>query len=599
MSDYLKPLCVPDEILLQGKKIYIWGNDEEASRLFTQLCVFSVKIAGFINDEWRGTTLWHRPVVALEDVNAADSVICISDAKMLQGRGMNGYIICSKPLILNPEFDKKQAVIYGAGRSGMQVLHYLQDINIEVICFIDTDRAKAGSRIENILVKDVTYLGNLPESAYVVEVGYFYKEIDETVSKYIDTKKRFYREKPLEAKYCGIDVNWGNILRMEAILGVEQFSDISSYYLYSAEPELAKIYQGIFALMDIDIVQIGDSLNDTAKKVEDLLYEDNYLILIVGTVENAMRLVQKLKYLGMHEGREYTYLDFASFCGCNLSRNLILDLNLGYTYYMDENYLGFQILGKNNKLDYRIVTLGGSTTDGESFAFKSWVDYLYEKFEGKNVTVFNGGISGYTATQELIKLLRDVLNLRPDMVIVYDGVNDAQENYKHEPYAFSYLKSVFTKSAGSDLKLPTDKFYMNNRESFDIWYDTIEQMYLIARGNGIQFFSFLQPILLNKKETSLTLREKTIIRGKSIADKQYASDAKIYRNLANERRIEETRNYMFDLSDIFDDKDVYIDDCHVFEEGNQIIADKIWEKIKGYIANEKVWSKQTGDSNIR
>ena len=38
------------------------------------------------------------------------------------------------------------------------------------------------------------------------------------------------------------------------------------------------------------------------------------------------------------------------------------------------------------------------------------------------MTLWNGGISGYTSTQELIKLLRDVLGLNPDMIIVYDGV---------------------------------------------------------------------------------------------------------------------------------------------------------------------------------
>lgn len=171
---------------------------------------------------------------------------------------------------MNPEFDKKRAVIYGAGRTGIQILHFLQDAGIEVSCFIDSK--KKGNRIEGILVEDDTYLENLSESIYVVEAGYFYKEIDETVSKYIGSNKRFFRKKPLEAKYCGIDLTWANVLGIETILEIEQFSNINSYYLYGACPELAEMYQHIFALMDMNLTVIEDSLNDAGKGIVDILY---------------------------------------------------------------------------------------------------------------------------------------------------------------------------------------------------------------------------------------------------------------------------------------------------------------------------------------
>lgn len=582
MSDYLKPLCVPDEILLQGKKIYIWGNDEEASRLFTQLCVFSVKIAGFISDEWRGTTLWHRPVVALEDVNAADSVICISDAKMLQGRGMNGYIICSKPLILNPEFDKKQAVIYGAGRSGRQILHFLQEKGVEVVCFCDSDKEKVGNRVENLLVEDVSYLEKLPESSYIVEAGYFYKEMDKDVSKYIGSKKRFYREKPIEGG--AINIDFGKIIKIWTIQGIEQFADVSKYYLYGVEPRMVEKYKTVFNLMEIQIDGVMEDSNGIGKNVVELLYEDNYLILIEGTVNEAVKLGHRLEKFGMREGKEYTWLHDPTFNGYNLSRNQVMDLNLGYTYIMDKNYPGFHVLGNNN-MDFKIVILGGSTTDANSYQIKTWVDFLFEKCVSYEVTIFNGGIAGYTSTQELIKLLRDVILLKPNMVIVYDGENDAEHNYSHKPYDFSYLEKVFRVATGqsSDLSFSKDNLRIDHRDSFDIWINNIEIMYTIARMKGIRFFSFLQPMLCSKKEAYLTLREKSIIRCTTLSNVDYAWDASRYRSLVKERRIEEMHSYIFDLSDIFDEKDVYIDHCHVFEEGNQIIADKIWEKVKDCI----------------
>lgn len=340
--------------------------------------------------------------------------------------------------------------------------------------------------------------------------------------------------------------------------------------------------------MDIDIMEIKDASDGARKGIEDLIYEDDYLILIQGEVKKAQRLAQNLNIWGMREGREYTYLEGPEFCGRNLSRNQVLDLNLGYTYLMDKKYTGFYVLGNDNQSDYRIVVLGGSTTDGGAYDFKSWVDYLYEKCAENDVTIFNGGVAGYTSTQELIKLLRDVLNLSPDLIIVYDGVNDAYENYKRKPYKFPYLENVFSVASGQSLNISTGTFCRDNRESFDIWYDTMELMCLISQGKGIRFFSFLQSMLGSKKETSLTLRDKTMIAGKSITNKEYMSDAGSYRSLARERRIAEVHDYMYDLSDIFDEKDVYLDDCHVFEEGNRIIADKIWEEVKDYVIADRI-----------
>ena len=62
-------------------------------------------------------------------------------------------------------------------------------------------------------------------------------------------------------------------------------------------------------------------------------------------------------------------------------------------------------------------------------------------------------------------------------------------------------------------------------------------------------------------------------------------DGRKYRKLMKERNIIDTHSYIFDLSDIFDEHDVYLDVCHVNEEGNKIIADKVWEKVNDYIVN--------------
>lgn len=46
------------------------------------------------------------------------------------------------------------------------------------------------------------------------------------------------------------------------------------------------------------------------------------------------------------------------------------------------------------------------------------------------------------------------------------------------------------------------------------------------------------------------------------------------------KEIVKSHPYIYDLSHIFDEKDVYMDYCHVWENGNEIVADSIWKVIE-------------------
>jgi len=72
-----------------------------------------------------------------------------------------------------------------------------------------------------------------------------------------------------------------------------------------------------------------------------------------------------------------------------------------------------------------ILTLGGSTTDPLEHE-TSWPEELARLLveEGSACTVINGATEGYSSSQELLKLIRDGLELEPDLVISYSGVND-------------------------------------------------------------------------------------------------------------------------------------------------------------------------------
>lgn len=100
--------------------------------------------------------------------------------------------------------------------------------------------------------------------------------------------------------------------------------------------------------------------------------------------------------------------------------------------YTDHNSLGYRgpdvAIPKPDGV-YRIVALGGSTT--YSSATTSADSYpsqlqtiLRDDYGYANVEVVNGGFIGYTSWETLVNFEFRVLELEPDMILLYEGVND-------------------------------------------------------------------------------------------------------------------------------------------------------------------------------
>lgn len=78
---------------------------------------------------------------------------------------------------------------------------------------------------------------------------------------------------------------------------------------------------------------------------------------------------------------------------------------------------------------YRIVALGGSTTYGSSTkpedAYPAQLQNILRDEHGyDNVEVINGGMVGYSSWETLVSFQFRILELEPDMIILYDSVND-------------------------------------------------------------------------------------------------------------------------------------------------------------------------------
>ncbi len=126
-------------------------------------------------------------------------------------------------------------------------------------------------------------------------------------------------------------------------------------------------------------------------------------------------------------------------------------------------YRGKEIKIPKPKEQYRIICMGDSTTycdHIEDHKF-SYPDLLENKMNNtrnkKNIEVVNAGSGGYGTLESLIDFETRILDLEPDLIVVYHGINDVHtrliwpsEKYKNDnsgrrlaTYNFAYMPGIW------------------------------------------------------------------------------------------------------------------------------------------------------------
>lgn len=100
----------------------------------------------------------------------------------------------------------------------------------------------------------------------------------------------------------------------------------------------------------------------------------------------------------------------------------------GGTHHNSLGFRGEEIAMPKPTGRFRIAVLGGSTTYGEfidddAATFPAQLEQFLRE-QGHNAEVINAGCPGYNSWESLGNLAFRVLDLEPDLVILYDGVND-------------------------------------------------------------------------------------------------------------------------------------------------------------------------------
>ena len=89
--------------------------------------------------------------------------------------------ICYDPIIINPEINKTDVYIYGAGMVGKKLLAYLNAHGIEVRGFMDSDQTKTSFDVMGKRIYGREFLISLDPEAAVIEAGKYYQEIDSII----------------------------------------------------------------------------------------------------------------------------------------------------------------------------------------------------------------------------------------------------------------------------------------------------------------------------------------------------------------------------------------------------------------------------------
>jgi hypothetical protein len=270
-----------------------------------------------------------------------------------------------------------------------------------------------------------------------------------------------------------------------------------------------------------------------------------------------------------------------------------------------------------------IVCLGGSTTEPFLLRYKedaegkriiiangTWSEELSRMMESKQIrgTVFCGGTGGYTTSNDLLRLLRDVLDIKPDLVISYGGVNDlfTRRDFKmYNYFSYRYYKNN-NQQLPKGFIFPNIVRYLSLRESereriMDLYGGVKSELneadYMvrnwkimneICKLHNIKFYGVFQPCV---GSTEKTRNEEKLMSETWLIN--YLHDDALWRScfdvLAQNYDLMKPEilkyDFMYDFSDIFDEQDFSIiypfqfDWCHVSQEGNRIVAENMFKML--------------------
>ena len=271
--------------------------------------------------------------------------------------------------------------------------------------------------------------------------------------------------------------------------------------------------------------------------------------------------------------------------------------------------------------EFRIFILGGSTVLLGNPSISDWLEDEYERNGHPNVKVYNYGVLSSVSGMELARIVYEISELEPDLVIMYNGGNDIIVPWESDPrpgYPFDFVVSEsnpFIESTpqtypafaafayGSNLF----RYFLSNyfAEKFihlnqlrkqtgwksDAWRKKIADNYvsnLIRAGKvsaafGSEFIAFFQPMLYYKK--TLSPEEDWYLHDPKVKGRdergEYVRDmrSRILSKLMNLSQTG-TLNWI-DVSQVYTNKHerIFTDEIHTTDPAKHMMARVLYQHI--------------------
>ncbi|MBM15530.1 MAG: hypothetical protein CMH75_05525 [Nitrospina sp.] len=251
---------------------------------------------------------------------------------------------------------------------------------------------------------------------------------------------------------------------------------------------------------------------------------------------------------------------------------------------------------------FRIFVVGGSTVfgaglPGDEFTISSKLENNLKKQNSK-IEVINAGISSITSFEELYHINEKLLNYNPDMIIIYDGVNDVfykrlnetePQNDESEIKEYQrYLRSPVVLYRNFILPLINTNVFdspgdQKSTDTYDpvisekisiLWQQRMQEFCNLSIKNEFESVIIIQPALYNGKKT-LSDFEELILEKNIHGEKTFEQILTKSKNLEN-------CSLVLDYTEIFQNtpESIYFDQVHTNSLGNEIIAEKMYEDIQ-------------------
>ncbi len=208
-------------------------------------------------------------------------------------------------------------------------------------------------------------------------------------------------------------------------------------------------------------------------------------------------------------------------------------------------------------------------------------------------TIYNGAVAGYYSSSELLKLIRDIHFIKPDIVISLSGVNEL-DGHGHKGYQLlsRYQRNIFTKMARvNEVSFMPNTIsifrYMQNIRlvegvdfgpyhgvnSFERWSNNISMMAAISRSVSSRYYVFLQPVIGVLDDKSKYFKNNKM-------NDKYLDNLRTFYTRAEQHCT--TLEFCFSLTQLFpDDEEYYLDPRHQTRAGAKLISENIYNYVFG------------------